>query len=363
MNDFDQLFDKEKPESNVEEKTSGIEDFYHQANLQRKNGILFMVYLGVLLLFSIATGFYYSIKYPDTAVIQSNIGVIEEIQVDVVATGVTENPYRITVSGSLLNNTHIDLPQIWISVEFFDSEGISLGVLSYSEDDINSGEIFSYNKSVLTDFDPVSYEFTYGFDESSMFYTVVGFLPVFITGSLFLFIDKAAFSYDWQRFKKIWKKQLGQIVTGFFMVYASLLVAQFILIELGVDTTSENELTIQGLFNNSNPFQLLMLFLLLCVFTPITEEIVFRKILYNFVQPRTSNAIAILVSGAVFGLMHVISYGDFIQAIPYVFMGLTFGFIYYRSKKNIFVTMGVHFLNNFVSYIYYLLMVMVISLF
>lgn len=362
MNEFDELFDKERPVPPTKPQRDGIEDFHFQANLQRKNGILLMIYIGVLLLFSVITSIYYRIQYPDSEAILAGIVMVDDFQIDVQPNEDTVYPYKIKMTGGMWNNSGIDLPRIWFTVKFFDADDNSLGTYSgYAEKNAN-GETFVIDQSVLTDFVPDTFAFSYGYDESSMFYTVIGFLPVFITGIAFLLVDRQAFAYDFQRFRKNWKNLLGQIATGFLMVYAALLIAQLILIELGVQETSQNELTIQGLFQ-ANPIQLVLLFLLLCVFTPITEEVVFRKILYNYVQPRTGHVVAIIISGAVFGLMHVIAYQDFIQSIPYIFMGLIFGLIYYRSKKNIFVTMGVHFLNNLMSFVIYALMAYGISIF
>jgi membrane protease YdiL (CAAX protease family) len=56
--------------------------------------------------------------------------------------------------------------------------------------------------------------------------------------------------------------------------------------------------------------------------------------------------------------MHVISYGDFIQSIPYIFMGGIFGFVYHWSRNNIYVTIGVHFINNFLAFALYALAVL-----
>lgn len=361
MNEFDDLFDKKKPEEPEKPKQDGVEDFYFQANLQRRNGFLLLIYIGVLLVFSIITQIYYSYKYSDTDQIVANIVVINNLQVDVTPNEDTDYPFRISMTGALLNNSGIDLPQMWIEVEFYDADENSLGVYNYSDTDIADGEVMSFDESVLADFNPDSYAFRYGFDESSMFYTLIGFLPVFISGLLFLIVDWRAFSYDWQRFRKRLGPMIGQVILGFVMVYAALILAQIILNELNVSGTSQNEMTIQGLFD-ANPLQIVMLFLLLCVFTPITEEIIFRKVLYNFVQPRTGHAVAIIISGAVFGLMHVITYRDFIQSIPYIFMGMTFGYIYYRSQKNIFVVMGVHFLNNLLSFVIYALMAYGVSI-
>jgi hypothetical protein len=134
-------------------------------------------------------------------------------------------------------------------------------------------------------------------------------------------------------------------------------VAQLLLVYgFGVQAGSENEQMIGSMFSN-DPIQLAMLFFLLCVFTPLVEELIFRKVLYRFVDRRFGPIAAIISSGLVFGLMHVISFGDFVQAIPYVMMGMVFGVIYHRARKNIIIPIGVHFINNLVSFLVYFMMV------
>ena len=63
----------------------------------------------------------------------------------------------------------------------------------------------------------------------------------------------------------------------------------------------------------------------------------------------------VLVSGFTFGLMHVFPLNEgvdlllgLIQSISYVTMGLFLAY-YYQKTNNIFSSIGLHFLNNFLS--------------
>jgi len=356
MNEFDELFDQKPVNQQIVNQDDPLDEFHHQAHLQRRNGYLLAIYIFVSLIFTLASSMIINAKYPDKNAILDNLNFLETPAIAVSDSDDVDYPYIITFSGSLKNNSGIDLPSMWVNIEFFDENGDSYGVYTYSEENIAIDQVMSFSEDISTSFDPASYEISYGLDESSMFYTVLGLLPVLFTSILFLIVDKEAFAYDWKRFKANFKNHIGQVFSGIVMVYLALIIANIILQSLGVTGTSENEMVIQGLFSD-DPIQLVLLFLLLCVFTPITEEIIFRKVLYNYVAPRTGDTIAIIISGAVFGLMHVITYGDFIQAIPYVFMGMIFGYIYFRSRRNIYVTIGVHFLNNLISYLIYVLMV------
>ena len=355
MNEFDDLFDEKPKQELITEKTS-VESFYQDVKHQEKNGILLMIYIGILVIFSFMNELIVNARYPDVDAIIDSITLVENPAITVEDNDDVDNPYNLILSGIMRNDSEYNLPVLWVDIEFFDEESESYGIYTFSEDDVIVGETVTIDETMAVNFNPASYEITYGFDEGTMFYIILGILPVMLSAIAFLFVDKLSFKNDWQRFKKDFKGHFGQILSGFFLVYATLFASQLILNFIGVTGTSQNEMSIQGLFS-TDPIQLVLLFFLLCIFTPITEEVIFRKVIYNFIEPKGGRILAIIFTGVIFGIMHVLSYGDFIQAIPYVLMGITFGYIYYRSKKNILVTIGVHFANNLLSVIIYILIV------
>jgi hypothetical protein len=353
--DFDDLF-KDNPKQELVNNNSGMDGFNNYVNKQHKNGILLMIYIVITFVFSYALQIVVNNQFPDTNLVLSSIEDFSEVQVSVSdnPSGSTEYPYLFSITGSLKNNYEEEIPVIYYEIEFFDENEESMGVYYYQDENIVSGEIMRMNEEVESSDDYTTYTVSHGFDVSANLYTFFNLLPVIICAFAFFLIDRESFKADKNSFKQNPKKFFGQIATGFFMVFMVLQVSNLLLQLLGVYGTSQNEMSIQRLFND-DPLQLVMLFFLLCVFTPIVEEVVFRKIIYNFVEPRSNYKIAIAATGIIFGLMHVLAYGDFIQSIPYIMMGLTFGYIYYRSNKNIYVTIGVHFLNNLLSYVLYLI--------
>ncbi|MGL4373327.1 MAG: CPBP family glutamic-type intramembrane protease, partial [Turicibacter sp.] len=62
----------------------------------------------------------------------------------------------------------------------------------------------------------------------------------------------------------------------------------------------------------------------------------------------------LVLSSLLFGFIHVISAGDFIQAIPYVMMGFAVGYVYPKNQ-NIWYSIGVHFIQNLFSTVILLL--------
>ncbi len=362
MNEFDELFNEKKKEEEQptiifpsDNQIDPNEEILKLDRLQRHNGVLILIYIGMSILFSVFSLFYVQMTYGDTTVILDNINLVADPTITVTDSTDSTQPWEISISAQVQNENSIDIPIIYMEIIFYSDNGEEFSY-TIQEKDIVAGQIVLLEDTVLSTFDPVSYDVNLGFDFSGLFYTLVGLLPIAFSAILFLIIDRESFAYDTKRFKKDFWNHVGTIVFGFVMVWVALLLSQMILTLLGVEGTSENEMTIQNMFT-ANPLNLIMLFLLLCVATPITEEVVFRKVIYNFVEKRSNYIVAIIATGAIFGLMHVINYGDFIQSIPYILMGLVFGFIYFYSKKNILVTIGVHFINNFITFMIYVLMV------
>lgn len=103
-----------------------------------------------------------------------------------------------------------------------------------------------------------------------------------------------------------------------------------------------NEEQIRSLLK-TNP---LYIYLASVIFAPIIEELVFRQGIRNILG---RNIIFILVSGFIFGGMHVVSninsITDLLFIIPYSSLGIAFAYMLYKTD-NIFVSMGFHFMHN-----------------
>lgn len=99
------------------------------------------------------------------------------------------------------------------------------------------------------------------------------------------------------------------------------------------------------------------------ILAPITEELVFRQgiaeLLYRIFNSFTkvpkkavqdiAVVTAILVSGLLFGFIHVMSNGDYIAVIPYVVSGLVYTTVYFWSGRNVTVTICIHMLHNLIA--------------
>ena len=116
-------------------------------------------------------------------------------------------------------------------------------------------------------------------------------------------------------------------------------------------TLSANEKAVRDLIDQ---YPLYMLFQI-AIFAPITEELVFRKGIKDFVH---NKYLYILLSGLIFGSLHVLSSIQqsfwFLYLIPYCSLGFLFAYLY-RDTDNIFTTIVIHSLHNMLSFMVYFL--------
>lgn len=109
----------------------------------------------------------------------------------------------------------------------------------------------------------------------------------------------------------------------------------------------------------------ILFYILEMIFIGVAEEVLFRGILQNAVMDYIGYdsvgkiRSGIIISGVIFAAVHLsnaalpgISFGAAMQqAISVVPLGLLFGAIYYRSKKNIWVVIILHAFNDFYTFI------------
>lgn len=92
-----------------------------------------------------------------------------------------------------------------------------------------------------------------------------------------------------------------------------------------------------------------------CICAPIGEELAYRKTIGKIF---TNKKLAIVMSGLVFGLAHVLgtyeSIIDLVYVIPYGLFGSVFMYMYLDSKT-IWSTISIHFMHNAVLMISYLI--------
>ena len=156
---------------------------------------------------------------------------------------------------------------------------------------------------------------------------------------------------DAKYFKKNILKCIIVIILGFLLIIASNYLMSYLYSLLGFneDDTSSNQQGIIDALNGSTKYAVVFYTVILA---PLFEEIIFRKLFYNTLRMNTKLpawAIVLIIS-CVFAGIHVISDIESLVYFPQYFV-LAF-FItgaYAITKENMLVSIGLHFLNNFLA--------------
>lgn len=135
------------------------------------------------------------------------------------------------------------------------------------------------------------------------------------------------------------------ILLGLSGLFAAVFATSLIMQLIGVTENSNNQEVLNSLATAAN-FDKISLVVFTVFFAPFVEEIVFRRAVFGFLE-KVSIPLAIIVSGLLFGFIHVLS-GDYVQLIIYGALGITLAYTYYRSNKNIVTVIAIHMIYNLV---------------
>ena len=91
-------------------------------------------------------------------------------------------------------------------------------------------------------------------------------------------------------------------------------------------------------------------FISVCLIAPIFEEVIFRGIILEQLSKKNNIIKSLLVSSLLFGIMHF----NIHQGVHAFFIGLIFGYIYIKTNSLI-LAMFLHFINNFINFIFSIL--------
>lgn len=166
---------------------------------------------------------------------------------------------------------------------------------------------------------------------------------------LFVFLYKKTIKDDFKNFISKWWKFLIVIIVGFGLLYLSNYLMGIIYEKLGLGgQTSQNQ---QGIIDALNGSTVPFVVMYTVILAPIFEEIVFRKLFYTALKKFTklpSWAIVLIISAA-FAFIHVSDAQSLVFFPQYFVLALLITGAYALTKENLFVSIGLHFLNNFVA--------------
>ncbi len=147
---------------------------------------------------------------------------------------------------------------------------------------------------------------------------------------------------DWKDMKKNHKSYFNTYFKYWFLILFLMMISNGVITLINHGDIANNEQTIRDTFKLAPIYT----FFSAVIYAPMTEELIFRQGVRNIIK---NNVLFILISGLLFGSMHVIpSYHvplDLLYILPYSIPGWVFAYILTKSK-NIFVPMGLHFIHN-----------------
>lgn len=136
-----------------------------------------------------------------------------------------------------------------------------------------------------------------------------------------------------------------------------------------ISTTSGNQSAINDLLS-SGIYPMIVIIIMTTILAPVLEELIFRKCFFNLSKKK--GMFIVILSGAIFGSIHTVesvlnimmdiannvegvSYANIIMEllnfVSYFASGIALGYIYKRSKYNIWDTILVHSAYNFIGVI------------
>jgi len=167
-------------------------------------------------------------------------------------------------------------------------------------------------------------------------------VPIYVLlAGIFTFV-----TYKWYKTGTVTieKTALNKYIWLPALVWALAIVAQFFL----PNDPSVSQQMVEELTHNQPLFS----FFMVVVFAPLTEELTFRGMLARYVFPQQDNlkqtALFLLVSTIIFALVHFPTSPQ--QFLVYSALGLSMG-LAYINKGGLAYSMGLHALNNLISFV------------
>ena len=172
-----------------------------------------------------------------------------------------------------------------------------------------------------------------------------------------MFIINLVFNYkdlkkDLKYLAQNFKIYFPFIIKRYFSMLVIMIIVAIPVVLINDGATSTNQEMINSMFDKL-PLATLILSTL---YAPFVEESIFRLSLSKLFKNKT---LFIIVSGVLFGTLHVIDKFTSIYDFLYIFQYATLGICLakaYKDSNNIFVSMSMHFIQNFLAAILVLLL-------
>lgn len=159
---------------------------------------------------------------------------------------------------------------------------------------------------------------------------------------LLIFIYRKRFKNDLIDFIKNFKTYIKEYIEYWALAFGLMIISNLIIINVFPNSVATNQENINATFAIAPLYMIISA----VFFAPVVEETVFRLSIRNIFK---NDLLFIIVSGLIFGGLHVITSFqnliDLIYIIPYSIPGFVFAYTLVKSK-NIFVPISLHFIHN-----------------
>lgn len=154
---------------------------------------------------------------------------------------------------------------------------------------------------------------------------------------------------DAKQFKEKLLKYIIIIVVAAALMYCAMLLVDFIYEKIGLgDETSKNQ---EHIINALHGKQNYIVIIYTIIIAPIIEEVIFRKLLFNTLKQYTKIPVwgIVVIISAVFAFIHVTDMESFKFFPVYFVPAFIITSAYAMTKENLYVSIGLHSINNFIS--------------
>lgn len=164
-----------------------------------------------------------------------------------------------------------------------------------------------------------------------------------ITALILFILYRKDLIKDFTDFKKNFGKYTDIGIKYWMVGFILMMIINSIIVFFFLGSTATNESGVREIIF-STPF---IAFIMTCILAPFIEEVIFRKAFKDVLKNKW---LFILMSGIVFGSLHVIgsinSLYELLYILSYSSLGIAFSAIYYKTN-NIYTSMFMHFIHNF----------------
>lgn len=194
--------------------------------------------------------------------------------------------------------------------------------------------------------------FKIDFNSLSSTMQILYYLVCDITFMLIIFlIYHKTFIHDVKEYFKDFKNNFEISFKYWFAGFVIMVISNLLITIFFSGASAGNEENVRSMISNAPIYMLFAV----GIYAPFVEELVFRK---GFREIFNSKYVYIIMSGVVFGSLHVLSSIsspiDLLYLIPYSSLGIAFASLYYKTD-NIFSSMIMHSIHNTMAALIYIL--------